>query len=100
MSVDKDNRNIIRHFHKLQTDQHQAFSLADVQEAITSTNNSKTFQLDGLAPILLKHIEPKCLVYVTALMNICISSHKIPESSPLANLLEKLILPTKSLTWV
>ena len=96
--------------------------MEEVNLAIRSTKKSKAFGPDNKAPIMLKHLEPISIAYITRLKNLSMSIFSIPSlwkigriipiikpnkrpdqstsyrpislQSPLAKLMEKLLLAT------
>ena len=98
------------------------FTDDEVAAAIKTTKSSKAFGPDGLAPIVLKHLGQKTIQYLTATINLslvdcaipsywkCVHIIPIPKSgkpvdmagsyrpiallSPVAKLIEKLLLPS------
>ena len=47
--------------------------------AIRSTKNSKAFGPDNIAPIMLKHLGPISIAYITRVMNLSMSTLSIPN---------------------
>ncbi|KAI5731922.1 hypothetical protein M8J77_018439 [Diaphorina citri] len=93
----------------------------DTFKAIKSTKNSKAMGPDGISPIMLKHLGPESMKYLTSILNLSLTSLIIPDIwkvariiplpkpnkdvnesnsyrpisllSPIAKLLELLLLP-------
>lgn len=77
--LDKTIRNTMRNIHNLKTVEPTQFSTDEVFEVIMSTSNSKALGPDNLSPIMLKHIGPKCVKYITTLFNLCMEKLIIPD---------------------
>ena len=97
------------------------FHVNELQEILKATKNSKSTGPDGLSPLMLKHLGPRALAYITNLFNHVINTAIIPPMwktgrivpllkphkpadvgksyrpvsllSPLAKALESLLLP-------
>ncbi|KAI5707813.1 hypothetical protein M8J77_010316 [Diaphorina citri] len=78
-SYDKSVRNTIRHIHQLKQTEPTRFNPEDVQVVIKSTNNSKALGPDNLSPIMLKHVGPLCINYLTSIFNLCMETLDFPR---------------------
>ena len=77
---EKELRNILRSMQgkpKHQTPQIK-FTAAQTAAAIKRAKNSKAIGPDGLSPIMLKHLGPNGLKFLTSLFNLILSSAKTP----------------------
>ncbi|MCP3662419.1 MAG: hypothetical protein GY696_07990 [Gammaproteobacteria bacterium] len=54
------------------------FTSAQTLEAIKKAKSSKALGPDGLSPIMLKHLGPHGIEYLTNIFNFCIKNSKIP----------------------
>ena len=54
------------------------FTPSQTLEAIKKAKNSKALGPDGLSPIMLKHLGPKGIQYLTNIFNECVKSSQIP----------------------
>lgn len=121
-STDKTKRKTIRHSHKQAKTDENIFTIEDVTRAIQNSKTSKALGPDGIAPIMLKHLGPIATNYITELVNTSMRTMQIPNIwkvgriiplpkpgkpanqgksyrpisllSPIAKLMEKLMLPT------
>ena len=120
ISISKDFRNTIRKIHHLAPDP-VSITPAQTASALHQTRPSKAIGPDGLSPIMLKHLGPKGIIFVTAVFNSALRSLQVPGLwkvariipllkaskpvdegksyrpisilSPTAKLMERLILP-------
>lgn len=76
---DKHIRNTMRGFHSLSKEDRTRFTADNVHTVIKATNSSKALGPDNLSPIMLKHVGPKCVSYMTALFNLSMETLTIPE---------------------
>ena len=119
---DQGFRNLMRNLQKKPAAEPTViFSASQVLETLKGTKNSKAVGPDGISPIMLKHLGPKALNFITILFNNVIKTAVVPPLwktgriipllkpgkpsnegksyrpvsllSPLAKLLEALILP-------
>ena len=71
-------RNILRRMKRKAKDQAPVFTPAQTLEAIKKAKSSKALGPDGLSPIMLKHLGPNGIKYLTNIFNVCIKTSKVP----------------------
>ena len=117
----KSRRTLLRKLHRERKDDTALFLTSEVERVIKDTKSSKACGPDGLSAIMLKHLGEKAIDFLTSLLNASIASSVIPDIwkvarivplpkpgkpagegssyrpisllSPVAKLLEKLVLP-------
>lgn len=118
---DKSSRNTVRKIHQLNRTDTVIFTTEQVTNAVKAAKTSKALGPDGISPIMLKHLGPFGIDFITNMLNLSMDSLTIPGVwkvgrvipllkpgkpvensksyrpisllSPLAKLLETLILP-------
>ena len=71
-------RKILRSMKRKPKDPAPVFTPSQTLEAIKKAKNSKALGPDGLSPIMLKHLGPKGIQYLTNIFNECVKSSQIP----------------------
>ena len=71
------------------------FTEEEVILVIRSTKNSKAFGPDNIAPIMIKHLGPISITYITRLMNLSMSTLSILSLWKIGRLIP-ILKPTKS----
>ena len=74
----RSRRRTLRKLKKKPTDTTVIFTAAQTLEAIKKSKSSKALGPDGLSPIMLKHLGPNGIRYLTAIFNISVNKSKIP----------------------
>lgn len=93
--IDKMSRKIVRLLHKLPpSDNTNMFSEDEVLNAIKATKTSKACGADGISPVMLKHLGQAGIKYITGMLNMSISSLKIPNVWKLGRIIP-LLKPSK-----
>ena len=93
-TVSKDKRQLRRHLQKLPHSSMQ-FTEEKVNLAIRYTKNSKAFGPDNIALIMLKHLGPISIAYITRLMNLSMSTLSIPSLWKIGRIIP-ILEPNKS----
>ena len=87
-------RKILRSMKRKPKDQTPIFTPAQTLEAIKKAKNSKALGSDGLSPIMLKHLGPKGIKFLTDIFNLCIKNSVIPTIWKTAKIIP-LLKPAK-----
>lgn len=77
-TYDKSIRNTVRSIHKLKSDEEISFTPETVLIAIENRNNSKALGPDDLSPIMLKHLGPTAINFISTLFNLCMKTCTLP----------------------
>lgn len=78
--INKEIRQTKRLIHRLKPAADElTFTCETVRVAIKSTKNSKACGPDGLAPVMLKHLGPNSIKFLTSLFNLCLQDLKVPD---------------------
>ena len=73
------SRNILRNLKKKTSDPEVNITEKQVQEAIDKSKNSKALGPDDISPIMLKHLGPKGIHFLTEIYNNCVNTSTIPS---------------------
>jgi hypothetical protein len=73
------SRNILRNLKKKTSDPEVNITEKQVQEAIDKSKNSKALGPDDISPIMLKHLGPKGIRFLTEIYNNCVNTSTIPS---------------------
>ena len=73
------SRKVLRHLKVQPADPKVKISTAQVREAIKKAKNSKALGPDDISPIMLKHLGPKGIRFLTNIFNTCVNTATIPS---------------------
>ena len=93
-TVSKDKRQLRKHLQKLPHSSMQ-FTEKVVNLAIGSTKNSKAFGSDNIAPVMLNHLEPTSIAYITRVKNLSVSTLSKPSLWKIGRIIP-ILKPNKS----
>lgn len=78
LAADKKIRSTMRKIHQLNVNTDISFSAEQLTMALKSTKNSKALGPDGISPMMLKHLGPLGITFLTRLMNLSLLKQEIP----------------------
>ena len=75
----KEFRSTLRKIKMKKTNERYNITETQTREAIKNSKNSKAIGLEGLSPVMLKHIGPNAIRYLTATYNHTVNSAIVPS---------------------
>ncbi len=75
----QETRTTARNLKKKTSDPEIIFTPAETREAIRKSKNSKALGPDGISPVMLKHLGPKGIEFLTNIYNYSVNKAEIPS---------------------